>query len=92
MLPYEVDINYTNNTSDEHYVMTPYSFNPKLGHKLYANEHIDIGQGLLDCLAEQDQPSQVYTHNQRIAPKLRRRLLAEAGRVQSIPPAFPRGC
>ncbi len=32
--------------------MTPYGFHPKVGHKLVANDYVDIGQGLLDCLAE----------------------------------------
>lgn len=43
-----------------HYVMTPYAFNPRLGHKLTSNDHIDLGQGILDCIAEMheavDQP------------------------------------
>lgn len=35
-----------------HYVITPYSFNPRIGHKLIATDQIDIGQGLLDCVSE----------------------------------------
>lgn len=35
-----------------HYEMTPYAFNPRVGNKLVSNNYIDIGQGLLDCLAE----------------------------------------
>jgi UDP-glucose 4-epimerase len=46
-----------------HYVMTPYTFNPKVGHKLTSNDHIDLGQGILDCIAEmheevQNQPKE----------------------------------
>lgn len=54
MVPGEVKIRFKapGPDADAHYVMSPYSFNPKLGNKLVANEHIDIGQGLLDCLAE----------------------------------------
>ena len=33
-----------------HYKYTPYSFTPKRSKKLIANPHIDMGQGLLDCL------------------------------------------
>jgi len=44
-----------------HYVMTPYTFNPKLGHKLTSNDHIDLGQGILDCIAE--------IHEEQIMPK-----------------------
>jgi UDP-glucose 4-epimerase len=35
---------------NNHYKYTPYSFIPKRSKKLIANPHIDIGQGLLDCL------------------------------------------
>lgn len=33
-----------------HYVLTPYSFSPRIGLKLVNNPGIDFGQGLLDCL------------------------------------------
>ena len=35
-----------------HYKITPYNFSPKLGRKLVNNPHIDMGQGLLLCMAE----------------------------------------
>jgi UDP-glucose 4-epimerase len=35
-----------------HYSRTPYSFTPKVGHKLTSNYYVDMGQGLLECLAE----------------------------------------
>lgn len=35
-----------------HYKITPYNFSPKLGKKLVSNPHIDMGQGLLLCMAE----------------------------------------
>ena len=35
-----------------HYMVTPYSFQPRLGHKLVPDDFIDLGQGLLDCLSE----------------------------------------
>ena len=35
-----------------HYARTPYSFAPKNGCKLTSNYYTDIGQGLLECLAE----------------------------------------
>lgn len=35
-----------------HYKITPYSFSPKLGLKLVNNPHIDLGQGLIDCMGE----------------------------------------
>jgi UDP-glucose 4-epimerase len=39
-------------TRKAHYNMTPYNFSPKLGRKLVNNPHIDMGQGLLLCMAE----------------------------------------
>jgi UDP-glucose 4-epimerase len=35
-----------------HYQITPYAFQPRIGRKLVLNEHVDLGQGLLDCLRE----------------------------------------
>lgn len=36
--------------SDNHYQQTPYSFNPTVSQKLLANPHIDMGQGILECV------------------------------------------
>ncbi|MBF0624536.1 MAG: NAD(P)-dependent oxidoreductase [Magnetococcales bacterium] len=33
-----------------HYVLTPYSFSPRVGVKLVNNPSIDFGQGLLECI------------------------------------------
>lgn len=52
MVPGEVETKFEDIKGDGRYVMSPYSFNPKIGYKLVANDYIDIGQGLLDCLAE----------------------------------------
>jgi UDP-glucose 4-epimerase len=52
MIPGKVKLEYTENPTAGHYIMTPYAFHPKIGHKLVANDYVDIGQGLLDCLAE----------------------------------------
>jgi UDP-glucose 4-epimerase len=51
MLPDGVEVRYGNRHNAGHYVMTPYAFHPKVGHKLVANDYVDLGQGLLDCLA-----------------------------------------
>jgi len=37
---------------EAHYRITPYNFSPTLGKKLIVNPHIDMGQGLLLCMAE----------------------------------------
>ena len=38
--------------SNTHYEITPYTFNPRVAKKLVSNEYYDIGQGVLECLAE----------------------------------------
>jgi len=52
MLGNNIEIIYKPKKTNEHYKITPYSFNPKLGRKLVNNPHIDMGQGLLNCMAE----------------------------------------
>lgn len=46
----KVKISYTNAGYDYHYKFTPYSFEPSVSKKLIANPHIDMGQGLLECI------------------------------------------
>ncbi|GEO82170.1 NAD-dependent epimerase/dehydratase family protein [Pararhodospirillum oryzae] len=48
----EVGLSVLPTASDSHYVHTPYSFRPQVGHKLVSNDFVDMGQGLLDCMAE----------------------------------------
>lgn len=45
-----IEINYSKSQSQNHYKFTPYSFAPSLSKKLVANPHIDMGQGLLECI------------------------------------------
>lgn len=52
MIPGGVELNFQGKTDGGHYVMTPYGFHPKVGHKLVSNDYVDLGQGLLDCMAE----------------------------------------
>lgn len=52
MLPNGAQCTFGDQSANGHYVMTPYAFHPKVGHKLVANDYVDLGQGLLDCLAE----------------------------------------
>ena len=46
----KIKINYSNSYAKNHYKFTPYSFEPSLSRKLVANPHIDMGQGLLECI------------------------------------------
>jgi len=52
MLNMEINIEYLPSTNKAHYKITPYNFSPKLGKKLVVNPYIDMGQGLLRCMAE----------------------------------------
>lgn len=52
MIGSQVIIEILPSTRKAHYKITPYNFSPKLGRKLVNNPHIDMGQGLLQCMAE----------------------------------------
>ncbi|MHA1936576.1 MAG: NAD-dependent epimerase/dehydratase family protein [Candidatus Thorarchaeota archaeon] len=55
MMNDEIDIEYKEvQENGVHYSLTPYSYVPKVGHKLTTNRYVDLGQGLLECLAEVD--------------------------------------
>jgi UDP-glucose 4-epimerase len=47
-----IEIEILPSTRKAHYKLSPYNFSPKLGRKLTSNPHIDMGQGLLLCMAE----------------------------------------
>lgn len=51
MLPHEVELQFARPDTLSHYVVTPYAFQPRLGHKLVPSDHVDLGQGLLDCMS-----------------------------------------
>lgn len=46
----KIEIKYKVNKYQNHYKFTPYSFEPSLSRKLTLNPHIDMGQGLLECI------------------------------------------
>lgn len=48
----DVKIELSQERNNDHYDLTPYSFIPKIGHKLVSNCYLDMGQGLLECLHE----------------------------------------
>lgn len=52
ILNHDVTVEFSQIAGDSHYVFTPYSFIPKIGHKLVSNCYVDMGQGLLECLHE----------------------------------------
>jgi UDP-glucose 4-epimerase len=48
----KLSIHFAEDNIPGRYVITPYSFSPKLGKKLIANPSVDIGQGLVDIIQE----------------------------------------
>lgn len=52
ILGHRITIETVPSVRKAHYKITPYNFSPKLGKKLVSNPHIDMGQGLLLCMAE----------------------------------------
>ena len=67
--PDRPEINIKPSTSELHYSMSPYSFQPRLGQKLTARNFVDLGQGILDCFEEaHEQAGYVDYKNQPIMP------------------------
>lgn len=52
MLNKDLKFVYKNEPNSTHYMVTPYSFSPKLGKKLVPPMQIDIGQGILHIMEE----------------------------------------
>jgi UDP-glucose 4-epimerase len=52
IMPWPVALHFDDANPVHHYQITPYAFQPRIGRKLVLNEHVDLGQGLLDCLRE----------------------------------------
>jgi UDP-glucose 4-epimerase len=47
----DVTVNYVEPTG-EHYQITPYSFRPRVARKVVSNPYLDLGQGLLELVAD----------------------------------------
>lgn len=52
MLDNKIEIEILPSEREAHYKITPYNFSPRLGRKMVNNPYIDMGQGLLQCMAE----------------------------------------
>ena len=52
IMPWQVELHFDEANAVHHYEITPYAFQPRVGRKLVLNEHVDLGQGLLDCLRD----------------------------------------
>ena len=48
----QIELEFLPSKSNNHYEITPYSFNPKIAKKYISEYYLDMGQGLLQCLNE----------------------------------------
>lgn len=52
MLGNKIELEFLPTESNLHYVITPYTFNPRIAKKFVTNYYLDLGQGLLQCLKD----------------------------------------
>jgi UDP-glucose 4-epimerase len=52
ILPRDVKLEFASGNPISHYTMTPYAYQPNIGHKLVGTDFVDLGQGLLQCISE----------------------------------------
>lgn len=48
----KIEVNYTNESFEGHYKITPYSFKPKVALKISPKDYHDLGQGILNSIYE----------------------------------------
>jgi UDP-glucose 4-epimerase len=58
-----IEFEFENSADNSHYLISPYSFNPKVGKKLAPPLHIDLGQGLLRMIENQHKKLHPELHN-----------------------------
>ncbi len=63
MLGKEVKFVFNNDPSNTHYMITPYSFNPRLGKKMISLVQIDFGQGVLHIIEDMHRELNPELHN-----------------------------
>lgn len=52
ILPGDVKLKFERGNPISHYTMTPYAYQPNIGHKLVGTDFVDLGQGLLECISD----------------------------------------
>jgi len=52
ILPADIELEFAQGNPVSHYTMTPYAYQPNIGHKLVGTDFVDLGQGLLECIGE----------------------------------------
>lgn len=65
ILDKDIEFVFENNSNSNHYEITPYSFNPRVGKKLTTPFHEDLGQGILRVIEEQYLEKHPELHNEQ---------------------------
>jgi UDP-glucose 4-epimerase len=68
IMPWPIALHFDEANAVHHYEITPYAFQPRIGRKLVLNEHVDLGQGLLDCIREIHQDLEHADENDDATP------------------------
>ncbi|MDC8445983.1 MAG: NAD(P)-dependent oxidoreductase [Nitrosomonas sp.] len=68
IMPWPITLHFDEANAVHHYEITPYAFQPRIGRKLVLNEHVDLGQGLLDCIREIHQDLEHADENDDATP------------------------
>jgi len=72
ILPGDVRLEFAEGNPVSHYTMTPYAYQPNIGHKLVGTDFVDLGQGLLECIGDFQirQESDRHDHARANLPEL----------------------
>jgi len=68
IMPGKIDLRFDEARAGHHYEVTPYAYQPRIGRKLVLNEHVDLGQGLLDCLQDIHQSMDRSDEDEEVIP------------------------
>jgi len=68
IMPWKIDLRFDEARAGHHYEVTPYAYQPRIGRKLVLNEHVDLGQGLLDCLQDIHQSMRRSDEDEEVIP------------------------
>jgi len=63
ILPAEIKLEFASGNPVSHYTMTPYAYQPNIGHKLVGTDFVDLGQGLLECIGELQASQEFEPHD-----------------------------
>ncbi|MFA5147181.1 MAG: NAD(P)-dependent oxidoreductase [Candidatus Omnitrophota bacterium] len=69
MMNNSVKIEYIPARDEEHYEITPYSFNPRIARRITAPSYLDLGQGMLDALETVYHESSPHSKGERLRVK-----------------------